>query len=127
MGLGYLYPDDANRAALSRSMMGYCAAFAREGKPGRGNGSDPLWQPWGQDGMRMLVLDTPGDAGIAMSGQEVSMASIKTALAADTGVAREQRCTLFSQLFGGDAWDEAEYRGFGADGCAGIEPRFGFM
>jgi len=125
MGLGYLYPDTPERDALSRSMMGYWANFARTGKPGKGSsGAEPEWLAWGDGDNRMIVLDTTNDAGIHMSDEEVSMASIKTLLASDTSItSNETRCRLYVQSFArNEAFDMAAYKTFGPEGCAGFDP-----
>ncbi len=125
MGLGYLYPETPEREALSRSMMGYWANFARTGTPARGtSGTEVEWTPWGQDGNRMIVLDTSLDQGIRMSNEEVSVASVKAELAADPVVAStRQRCQLYVQNFArGGALDKLEYENFGAEGCRAFDP-----
>ena len=95
MGLSYLYPETPERDALSRSMMGYWAQFARTGAPAKGT-----------------------------SGNEVSMASIKSELALDTSIAsNETRCRLFVQSFmRNETLDLDEYHGFGPQGCAEYDP-----
>ena len=125
MGLSYLYPETPERDALSRSMMGYWAQFARTGAPAKGtSGNEVAWTPWGQDGQRMLILDTTLDKGIRMSAEEVSMASIKSELALDTSIAsNETRCRLFVQSFmRNETLDLDEYHGFGPQGCAEYDP-----
>jgi len=125
MGLSYLYPETPERDALARSMMGYWAQFARTGDPGRGtSGAEVEWTPWGQDGQRMIVLDTTVDEGIRMSAEEVSMASIKSELALDTSIAsNETRCRLFVQSFmRNETLNLEEYNGFGPQGCAEFDP-----
>ena len=125
MGLSYLYPETPARDALSKSMMGYWAQFARTGSPGRGtSGAEVEWTPWGQGGQRMIVLDTTTDKGIRMSAEEVSMASIKSQLASDSSVANnETRCRLFVQSFmRNETLDLDEYNGFGPEGCAEYDP-----
>ena len=95
MGLSYLYPETPERDALSRSMMGYWAQFARTGAPAKGT-----------------------------SGNEVSMASIKSELALDTSIAsNETRCRLFVQSFmRNETLDLDEYHGFGPQGCTEYDP-----
>ena len=125
MGIKYLYPETPERDALARSMMGYWAQFARTGSPGQGtSGTEVDWTPWGEDGKRMIVLDTTADQGIRMSAEEVSMASIKSELAQDTSIAsNETRCRLFVQSFmRNETLDLDEYNGFGPEGCSQYDP-----
>ncbi len=116
--LSYIYPATETRDALSRSMMSYWAAFAYEGDPGRGrSGSEVPWTPWGENGDRMIVLDTETDGGIRMSDQEVSFAELRTELVADGSFTDiKTKCELYAQIFGHTAWfDAVEY---GSMGCS---------
>ena len=126
LGLSYLYPQTPERDALSRSMMGYWANFARTGTPARGtSGTEVEWTPWGQDDNRMIVLDTTADKGIRMSSEEVSMAGIKAELATDPGVtSTKQRCQLYVQNFArGGSLNKVEYENFGTEGCKAFDPQ----
>ena len=125
LGLGYLYPNDDNQRALSDSMSSYWAEFAWSGNPGRGrDGKQPQWLSWGTENKTMLILDTPSDQGIRMTGDEVSAATIKAALVADREIAsNEERCRLYAVTFSrGQHFDAAEFASFGEHGCAEFDP-----
>lgn len=122
MNLGYLYEEAENKDELAQAMMGYWSEFARSGNPSKGNGRTALWQPWGNQGQTALLLDSQPD-GIRMMDEEVTLAGIKTMLAADPQVASQaERCTLYANNFRGATFDEQEYASLGTQvggsGCA---------
>src|SRR5262249_48775978 len=68
------------REALSKQLMGYWAAFARSGDPGRGSdGTQPAWRPWIET-PSFMVLDTPADGGVRASSDGVTRASVIAAV-----------------------------------------------
>ena len=93
----------APAVALQRAIVSYWTEFARSGAPGRGRGGDlPEWRPWrnAEGGDKLLVLDTPGDGGIRMSPQVLTIAAIKARLQADPAIADDrERCRLYARLF----------------------------
>ena len=114
--LGYIYPNDENQLALSRSMMSYWAEFAYNGAPGRGrDGAEVPWLAWGEDGKTSILLDTPTDGGIRMDDEVVTYAGLKTELMADAALAAgRERCELYVRLFRrAGLFDESEYQGLG--------------
>jgi para-nitrobenzyl esterase len=120
---GAMYADSPNKEALSASMMSYWTQFAITGDPGSGrDGSEVRWLPWGVDGARSILLDTVDDGGIRMDHREWSIEGIKAELAADPDVDAEERCRIYVYSFAMFGMDEAEYRDFGPDGCAGFDP-----
>ena len=111
-----LFHEDnaAARLQLSTRMMAYWAAFARDGKPGRGSdGRGIEWQPWSLDDerARMLVFDTPADGGIRMDRSNVSREAVLALIERETP-ATAARCTAFRATFRNrdDAWADAAWR-----------------
>ena len=123
-GIDYIYPFDDNQAALAKSMTSYWSEFAYNGNPMQGrDGNEPMWVSWGMGGMQSLVLDTPGDQGIFMNKEIVSLASIKAELATDPTIEGEaERCQLYARNFRGEAFIRAEYDALGGGVCAEIDP-----
>jgi len=121
--LGNIYPNDAGQRALSDSMMSYWTHFARTGNPATGTqGREVDWLAWGTEGQRMLILDTPTDQGIYMSDEEVTVASIKAALAADTGFTDPAaQCAVYARAFRGDQFNATEYAQLNST-CATLDP-----
>jgi para-nitrobenzyl esterase len=121
----YLY-DPARipaRDALSYSMMGYWAEFARTGDPGRGrDGKAPRWTPWGRGGQTMLILDTDEDGGIRMSSDVLTLADVKRRLVEDRSFGdQREHCEMYVRLFhGSERFDPVEYDDLGVSGCKGI-------
>ena len=110
------------RDALSRAMMGYWAAFARDGAPGNGGDpANPVWQPWHETGPSLMILNSPDHGGVRMSDDRQRIADIKARLRTDAALATpEARCKLYAGLFHagfGDRvyWDEAEYKSLGCE------------
>ncbi|HCG69676.1 MAG TPA: carboxylesterase, partial [Gammaproteobacteria bacterium] len=72
LGTNFIYPGDEPQFALANSMSSYWTEFAITGDPGRGqDGEQVAWLPWGTDGMRSIILDSPADQGIFMDDEEV--------------------------------------------------------
>ena len=122
LGIGYLYPNDDNQAALANSMSSYWSQFAYTGNPGQGRDSaEVAWTAWGDNGNTYLILDTPGDQGIRMTNDEVTIDSIKTELAADSGFTDPlDQCRVYVRNFR-DTFDQAEYEGLNSQ-CANLDP-----
>lgn len=118
-----LYDPSTNpgRDALSAAMMSYWSNFAYTGDPGRGRNADlPLWQPWqnGEGNPKMIVLDSPGDGGIRMSSEEVTMESIKADFMAEQWSDPQNRCRAYLSTFAGTGvFDREEYLGLTDEGC----------
>ena len=105
------------REQLSTAMMGYWAAFAHTGSPGRGrSGTLPVWQQWQDEGNNLMIFDSPEDQGIAMAEIRDNVVDIKTQIAADQEFATpSERCEAYATLFlhgyqASDYWDPVEYR-----------------
>ena len=108
------------RDALSDAMMGYWAAFARDGAPGTGGKpASALWQPWSETGPSLMILNSPDHGGPQMRDIHERMASLKARLRADPAFATaEARCRMYYRLFhagfGGNEYsDDAEYKSLG--------------
>jgi para-nitrobenzyl esterase len=126
---GSLYDDSPGRDALSNGMMAYWGEFAHRGDPGTGtDGAQPRWNAWGTNGDRSILFDTAEDGGIRMMQDEVTIASIKAALASDPSITDNgERCRMYVTTFGGflaaeGDFDQAEYERFGPEGCGSYDP-----
>ena len=122
IGLSYLYPNDEAQYALADSMTSYWSEFAYSGNPGTGReGKQVAWLPWGTDGKRSIILDSPNDQGIFMDDQLVTVESVKAELAADDGFGDlSAQCGVYVRSFR-DAFDQAEYEAVNSE-CANIPP-----
>jgi para-nitrobenzyl esterase len=126
---GRLLFNDENRAgreALSAAMMSYWAEFALRGDPGRGrDGTLPRWAPWGDDGEKYVVLDTPAGGGVRMTSETESFADLAAAILADeTFESERERCTELASLttWTPERFGEAEYRAAGGGRCSPFPP-----
>jgi len=121
-----------DRRELTRVMSSYWAEFAATGDPGRGRRGDlPEWRAWNNDGEKYVVLDGVASGGIRMSGESVSMATLKQRLLDDyaNGAIPTQKelCRWFAELFlyshvRSDYVTQREYDHFGPEGCAQYPP-----
>jgi len=116
------------RDELSKSMMSYWAEFAYNGDPGTGRpgrdrsragqeGNEVQWQPWDntKGAARLLVLDTSRDAGIRMTDDLVTIASIRADFMKDESFSSAaDKCAAYEQLFRNT--DDAEYQSLGCRG-----------
>jgi para-nitrobenzyl esterase len=120
---GNLIFTEANRPgreALSAQMMGYWAAFARSGDPGRGtSGAEPAWTPWSAPAS-FLVLDTPAGGGVRESTEGASRDSVIAAVDTDPRLTTQsERCRVFRALaVWGRGLSREQYAAAGAHGCA---------
>jgi len=92
-GMIFTESNAEGRLALSRTMQSYWAEFAYRGNPGRGREGDlPEWKAWGlEEGEdKFMILDTPGDGGSRMSGDEVFLEGILVAAANDPRAQSEE-------------------------------------
>ncbi|MDD9963901.1 MAG: carboxylesterase family protein [Gammaproteobacteria bacterium] len=113
---GFLYPNDENQSALSRSMMSYWAEFAYNGAPVRGrDGSEAPWLAWGEDGKTSMLLDTPTGGGNRMDDEVVTHQSLKRELMAEAALPEgPERCELYVRLFrAAGHFDAGEYERLG--------------
>ena len=92
----------AMREALSATMMGYWAEFARHGRPGRGSSGDqPTWEAWTHlqsddtEIASMLILDAANDGGIRLSQSRLSRDHVIAAVDADRGSTRMRNASSF--------------------------------
>jgi para-nitrobenzyl esterase len=88
------------RASLSAEMMSYWAAFAYDGRPGRGRHGDlPEWGRWEGGTPHFLVLDTPAGGGLRPSGETVTRSALLASLAADPRAATPaERCAIMRDM-----------------------------
>ena len=85
---------------LSASMRSYWAAFARDGRPGRGrDGSLPEWRPWDPDVDKYVVLDTEAGGGIRMDSRVETPDAIAAEILADPSYRDDgERCLALAVL-----------------------------
>ena len=82
--LAGFYPNDDAQFALSKSMMSYWAEFAYSGNPSRGrDGTEVEWTAFDVNGQTNIIFDTPGDGGIRMVDELVTVESIRDELIND--------------------------------------------
>lgn len=123
-----LFPESTRsvRERLSEQMMGYWTEFAATGRPGRGrSGEQPEWRPWAGDageasgeGATLLVLDAPGDGGIRLARVALSRDHVLASLAAEPGLAPDEKCALFGDLYArAPDWDDEALRRVRRRGC----------
>ena len=122
LNLGYLYGDNPANEVLAQTMMGYWAEFARSGDPGKGTrGTDPEWLAWGEQGQRMMVLDT-APTGPAMSDEEITGEMLLAALSTDPEIpSQRERCEVYATAFGFQGFDDEVYSSLGDGGCSAWE------
>ena len=104
--VGNVMWSDENRPGreqLSAAMMGYWAAFARTGKPGRGgNDAGVEWLAWdasSPSAPKYLVLDTDAGGGVRMSADAVTVDRLRAELNTDPRFTNPQdRCTVWHEL-----------------------------
>ena len=95
--LSFNRSNRAGRESLSAAMRAYWAAFARDGTPGRGDGTLPDWTPWNPAGDRDMLLDTAADGGLRMSADfETADALAAEVLADPTFDDDAARCTALA-------------------------------
>jgi para-nitrobenzyl esterase len=84
--------NEPGRLALSSQMMSYWAAFARDGRPGKGSRGDlPEWRP----APDFLVLDTAAGGGLWMSGETLTEEEALAGVASDVRLRTdEERCEV---------------------------------
>lgn len=120
--------NQAGREALSAAMMAYWAEFARSGRPGRGAGNFPEWQPWTAAHEVQMVFDTEAGGGVRMASEPKSVGELKTRLANAPHIPSEQlRCRMYVEMFltgfqVRDFWDAGEYREFAGGECHNYDP-----
>ena len=111
-----MYNDDNqdSRETLSLRIRNYWAAFAHNGKPGKGlDGKGAQWSSWSNETSdKFLVLDSKADGGIRMTGETVTLVGIEQELLGDERLPRaEDKCRVLANLVKGkdDHWPENEY------------------
>ena len=118
LSLGVVTPliFDPDRAeldeALSHAMTSYWTQFAYTGDPGVGREGDLVrWEPWDAHRGSFLILDTTDDAGIHMSGDTVTLASVVADVARDPRLETQlERCEVYRDMArGGAVLSAADY------------------
>ncbi|MEM9387753.1 MAG: carboxylesterase family protein [Pseudomonadota bacterium] len=118
--------NEAGRRELSRLMMGYWAAFVRDGAPGSGGTGAPVWpaitdEP---DAEGLMVLDTSSDGGVRAVSERITKVDYLDALRADAYLEDRQRCRLYDITLGFDAAHAADRASLGCQGVPRV-PIFG--
>jgi para-nitrobenzyl esterase len=113
----------ATRDGLSARMMGYWAEFARHGKPGRGGDETGIewvrWQEEGRDAGEFLIFDSEAGGGIRLATTNLSRDFVIAAVASEPGLAQDEKCQLFFDLFRDrPGWSSEDVQRFGQQGCA---------
>jgi para-nitrobenzyl esterase len=88
---------------MSVAMTSYWAAFARDGRPGKGqSGALPLWQDWQAGGT--MILDAPITDRMRMAPIRLTRETILSRLKTDPRLPDDKaRCALLDALTGGPA------------------------
>ena len=125
----YRETNRPGRERLSEEMMSYWAAFARDGRPGRGMRGDlPEWQSWSasaeEGDRRWLLLDDAASGGPRMAPTTLRREAVRDRLVRDTALDRATRCELYRTVFGElPSWSSAAaYRALPPEGCVGEPP-----
>lgn len=125
----YRASNREGRERLSEQMMSYWAAFARDGRPGRGvAGTLPEWQGWKTSvdpgTHRWLLLDDAASGGPRMAPSELGRDAVLARLVGDPQIDRSTRCELYRTVFGEiPGWGSAEvYASLPPAGCEGEPP-----
>jgi len=107
------------RRALSEAMRSYWGELAWSGDPGAGREGDlPHWPSWGEAGPGYLVLDTPGDGGLRVASETVTVEGVIAAVEEDPRLgSRRERCFVYRKLAETRGFDRTGYEdtGCGAD------------
>ena len=114
------------REALSAAMRAYWAAFARDGAPGRGDGSFPEWTAWDPAGDRDMLLDTADGGGLRMTARFETADGIADEILADPSYENEAlRCTALAFLADETHtfWGDDGFRKAGGGRCASFDPQ----
>lgn len=95
--------NEPGRKELSAKMMSYWAAFAHDGRPGRGRGGELLeWQPWDDSSPqapRFIILDTQSSGGTRMSSESLTRAKVLAEVDTDPRLsAPRDRCAVLRAL-----------------------------
>lgn len=111
----------AGREALGAAMRAYWSAFARDGRPGRGDGDLPSWPPWAGDAAspRTLLLDASGAGGVREASVPASREEVVRRIElGETDPAAA--CTMFRATFRNrhDDWADDAWRRLRGGACA---------
>ena len=120
---------DNNRASyepLSKAMMAYWGAFATEGDPANGRGSNAMiWESWSASAQNLfIVFDSEAGGGIRMSDEVLTIAGLKQRLAADQQFSLQRdRCKVYvGMFFQKRDWLTDEYQNLPGGGCRDYTP-----
>jgi hypothetical protein len=107
--------------------MGYWAEFARHGNPARGGDEQgPEWVPWkanGGESAEFMIFDADSDGGIRIATTNLSRDYVIAAVASEPGLAQDEKCQLYVDLFGPRPdWSIEDFRRFGQQGCLDFQP-----
>jgi para-nitrobenzyl esterase len=107
-----IFTDDnaPGREQLAQAMMGYWAAFARSGQPGKGGRELPQWAPFGQ-AQTFMVFDTTAGGGVRPAAGKLAIDDVIAGVESDERLRDpRERCAVlrevirWSQLLPSDAY-----------------------
>lgn len=95
-----LFPEETLKAreGLSKVMMAYWGGFARDGKPGLGDGTLPKWKPFAAGAPARMLFDTPAGGGVRVVEDEETIAKLIADAEADKRLAPDIRCALLQAV-----------------------------
>jgi len=112
-----------SRDRLSVRMSSYWAEFAYSGSPGKGRGRlSPEWTSWSNDSAssdKYIIFDDESDGGIRMSGESITLNTLRERVLADTTFPDEAaRSEMYDCLLAGtDVWQKQEFLALGGRVC----------
>lgn len=100
----YREEGQAEREQLAEGMRRYWAAFARDGRPGRGvDGQLPEWRPWADgrigDGGRWMLIDDAASGGFRMASTQLDRDAVVAKVTGDPALEGALRCELYLDVF----------------------------
>lgn len=104
----YTKENYPGRKTLSDTMSSYWAEFAHHGTPGTGHGNTEkvAWKPWTNTSgaEKLMIFDTPDDQGVFMSAYTITPDELISKLKGETRIAVDQKCRLYKEVIGEDAY-----------------------
>ncbi|MEL6360515.1 MAG: carboxylesterase family protein [Pseudomonadota bacterium] len=101
--------NEADRLALSATMMAYWASFARDGKPSAPGEAD--WQAYTEGPAPFVLrLDAPSDGGVEAIKEGDSFERLFTDLRGDSGLSSDEQCQIVDGMAVWVPQEEAQYK-----------------